>query len=55
MTHDEMAAMAVRVVAEHSARKMVRERLRQRGVKLSYVPARREAQLRTSEGNHSAS
>jgi hypothetical protein len=40
MTHDEMAAMAVRVVAEHSARKMVRERLRQRGVKLSYVPAR---------------
>jgi hypothetical protein len=36
MTHDE----AVRVVAQHCARKMVKEQLRAQGVKLSYVPVR---------------
>ena len=40
MTQGEMAGIAVRVLADHAARKMVRERLRQQGVKLSYVPAR---------------
>jgi hypothetical protein len=40
MTQDEMARIAVRVVAEHSARKAVRDNLRQQGVKLSYVTAR---------------
>jgi hypothetical protein len=40
MTHDEMAEIAVRVVAEQIARKMVREQLRQQGVKLNYVSAR---------------
>jgi hypothetical protein len=40
MTQGEMAGIAVRVLADHTARKMVRERLRQQGVKLSYVPAR---------------
>jgi len=40
MTHDELAQIAVRVLADHAARKMVKEQLRQRGVKLSYVPAR---------------
>jgi hypothetical protein len=37
---DDMAQLAIRVVAEQCARKMVRERLRQQGVKLSYVPVR---------------
>ena len=36
MTRDE----AVRVLAQHSARNAVKEHLRSRGVKLSYVPAR---------------
>jgi hypothetical protein len=40
MTHDEMARIAVRVLAEHCARKTIRERLRREGVKLSYVPMR---------------
>jgi hypothetical protein len=40
MTQDEMAGIAVRVLAEQTARKMVRENLRQQGVKLSYVPMR---------------
>ena len=40
MTHDELARIAVRVVAEQTARKRVKERLRQQGVKLSYVPPR---------------
>ena len=40
MTRDEMARIAVRVVAEQTARKMVRERLRQQGIKLSYVSPR---------------
>jgi hypothetical protein len=40
MTQGEMAQIAVRVVAQQVARKMVRERLRQQGVKLSYVSAR---------------
>jgi len=40
MTHDELARIAVRVVAEQCARKTVRENLRRQGVKLSYVPAR---------------
>jgi len=40
MTHDEMARMAVRVLAQHSARKAVKDHLRSRGVKLSYVPLR---------------
>jgi hypothetical protein len=40
MTRDELAAIAVRVVAEQCARKMVKEQLRAQGVKLSYVPAK---------------
>jgi hypothetical protein len=40
MTHDEMARIAVRVVAEQCARKRVKELLRQQGVKLSYVTAK---------------
>jgi hypothetical protein len=40
MTQDEMAGIAVRVVAEQTARKTIKELLRQRGVKLSYVPVR---------------
>jgi hypothetical protein len=36
MTQDE----AVRVVAQHCARKTIKERLRQQGVKLSYVSPR---------------
>ena len=40
MTHDELAQIAVRVVAEQTARKKIKELLRQQGVKLSYVPAR---------------
>ena len=40
MTQGELAGIAVRVLADHAARKMVKERLRQRGVKLSYVPPR---------------
>jgi hypothetical protein len=40
MKRDEMAGIAVRVVAEQTARKMVRENLRRQGVKLSYVPVR---------------
>jgi hypothetical protein len=40
MTQGEMAGIAVRVLAEQTARKMVRENLRQQGVKLSYVPMR---------------
>jgi hypothetical protein len=40
MTRDELAQIAVRVVAEQTARKTVRENLRRQGVKLSYVPVR---------------
>ena len=40
MTHDELARIAVRVLANHEARKTVREQLRKQGVKLSYVSAR---------------
>jgi len=40
MTHDEMARFAVQVLAQHSARKAVRDHLLSQGVKLSYVPAR---------------
>jgi hypothetical protein len=40
MTRDELAQIAVRLVAEQTARKRVRELLRQQGVKLSYVPPR---------------
>jgi len=40
MTRDEMAVIAVRVLAEQTARKTIKEQLRKQGVKLSYVPAR---------------
>ena len=40
MTRDELARIAVRVVAEQTARKRVKEQLRAQGVKLSYVSAR---------------
>jgi hypothetical protein len=40
MTRDELAQIAVRVVAEQTARKAVRENLRRQGVKISYVTAR---------------
>ena len=40
MTHDELAQIAVRVLAEQTARKTIKEQLRAEGVKLSYVPAR---------------
>ena len=40
MTRDEMAGMAVRVLAEQTARKTIKEQLSKQGVKLSYVPAR---------------
>jgi len=40
MKRDELATIAVRVLAQHSARKAVKEHLRSQGVKLSYVPAR---------------
>jgi hypothetical protein len=40
MTRDELAGIAVRVLAQQVARKRIKEQLRQRGVKLSYVSAR---------------
>jgi hypothetical protein len=40
MTRDEMARIAIRVLAEQTARKTIKQHLRQRGVKLSYVPVR---------------
>jgi hypothetical protein len=40
MTHDDMSQIAVRVLAEHCARKTIKEQLRKQGVKLSYVPPR---------------
>jgi hypothetical protein len=39
MTRDELARIAIRVLAEQTARKRIKEQLRQRGVKLSYVSA----------------
>jgi Trm5-related predicted tRNA methylase len=40
MTRDELARIAIRVLAEQTARKRIKEQLRQRGVKLSYVSAK---------------
>jgi uncharacterized protein YecE (DUF72 family) len=41
MTQDElMARIAVRVRAEQTARKAIKEQVRQRGIKLSYVCAK---------------
>ena len=40
MTRDELAQIAVRVLAQHEARKTIKEQLRQQGVKLSYVSMR---------------
>jgi hypothetical protein len=40
MTRDEMARIAVPVLAKQIARKAIREQLRRQGVKLSYVKAR---------------
>ena len=40
MTQDEMAQLAIRVLAQQCARKAIKEQLRQQGVKLSYVKAR---------------
>ena len=40
MTHDELARIAVAVLARHEARKAIKHHLQSRGVKLSYVSMR---------------
>jgi hypothetical protein len=40
MTQDEMARIAVRVLAQHEARKAIKHHLQSSGIKLSYVSMR---------------